>query len=40
MKQLDAIAERDLDHGKGETYLRYLEPETQRLLEALNQSGD
>ena len=37
MKQLDAIAERDLQHGEG-AYPRYLEPETEQLLQALNQN--
>jgi len=37
MKQLDAIAERDLQHGE-RAYPRYLEPETEQLLQALNQN--
>jgi proteasome-associated ATPase len=37
MKQLDAIAERDLPHGE-RAYPRYLEPETEQLLQVLNQN--
>jgi proteasome-associated ATPase len=38
MKQLNGIAERDLQHGEREAYPRYFEVETERLLQAMDQN--